>query len=540
MGQDGKDYYCYLVDSLDMIHPHMFKRMKSRGDTFVIKVNSQEQFDRINEEITNAINAGEKNIIVRIAKGVYHFHECHIIRKNEDASDVSISIEGKKTVITSTDNDNLTNEPNNPWLEMVRMDTLVKVLDEDQKLCFIPYKNTFSDEERTNLKKIQITQWYQAPIYSVSEINNEGIYFIATNLNYEKGWYKYEGYNVNFDYLYYGVLPRFRLYDITKAPNCSASRFVDLENCKYRMFNICDIQFVGNRSGKALIGMSKVNAQQILIQDCTFDHIRGNVANFNGTGNVLFDSNVIQNTDGNEVRFVNNCPNVRVTNNMFHNCALANGQTFCVTCWESTYYIANNTFSNFGYAAIGLGVWHGFEKKYPSSGIVEHNEVYFTTDYLFDSWKHMLMDSGAIYTWTQNDNVIIRYNYIHDYIGAGDNRGIFCDDGSANIKIYGNVILNIPNSYNIDCRMTRDQKNGLFNNSNNFMAQNVLDGSVRFMGYADEERHAIKGTNFIMKKDVDRPFENKFANLEIMVNDLEVESITISDTWFKKKCKKRR
>ena len=40
----------------------------------------------------------------------------------------------------------------------------------------------------------------------------------------------------------------------------------------------------------------------------------------------------------------------------------------------------------------------------------------------------------------------------------GDNRGIFCDDGASNISIYGNVILNTPNSYCIDLRQGKFEK----------------------------------------------------------------------------------
>lgn len=76
----------------------------------------------------------------------------------------------------------------------------------------------------------------------------------------------------------------------------------------------------------------------------------------------------------------------------------------------------------------------------------------------------MLMDSGAIYTWTQNDQVIIRYNYIHDYTGASDNRGMFCDDGAANFKIIGNRILRIANSYCVDSRIIKDQRPEKFMN----------------------------------------------------------------------------
>ena len=131
----------------------------------------------------------------------------------------------------------------------------------------------------------------------------------------------------------------------------------------------------------------------------------------------------------------------------------------------------------------------------------------------------MLMDSGAIYTWTQNDEVIIRYNYIHDYTGAGDNRGIFCDDGANNLKLYGNVVLNTPNCYSIDSRMGKDQKEGFTNNANNFMAHNVVDNGVRFQGHSDIQHHVVKGSNIVVKRNED-VIKDKYENLEHMEEDI--------------------
>lgn len=132
------------------------------------------------------------------------------------------------------------------------------------------------------------------------------------------------------------------------------------------------------------------------------------------------------------------------------------------------------------------------------------------------------MDSGAIYTWTKNDNVIIRNNYIHDYAGAADNRGIFCDDGASNLKIYDNIILNIPNCYCIDSRMVKDQNANIHNNSNNFMANNMVDGGVRFMGYGDENRNCVKGANIILGIRAETDFQNVFEGLDWVEEDVVV------------------
>lgn len=519
-GQESKSAFQRQMESFDNVQPEPYEKIKPLGCAHVIKINTQEQFDGINDAITSAITAGKKNIRVKIARGLYQFHENHIQRNDEQKEDVSISIEGKGVVITS-DSSYYGNSINEPWQEMLYADTIIDVIDKDKKLCLLPYKNNWNEQQRENLTKVQITQWFRAPVYHVSRIDDKGIYFTATELKWEKG-YANDGYNVNFDYLYLGNTPRFRLYDVSKERKCVASCFVDLSNCKYRLFSIRGIDFISNTGGYPLISMTDVAVEQVSVKKCTFEYIRGNVANFSGTNNVEFDGNIVRNTTGNEVRFVNNCPNVRVTNNTFENCGRSISNTFCVTCWECSYYIANNTFRDFGYGAIGVGIWHGFEKKNYSGGIIEHNEIYFTPTYFADAWKHMLMDSGAIYTWTQNDNVIIRYNYIHDYTGSGDNRGIFCDDGANNLKIYGNVVLNTPNCYSIDSRMAKDKGDGFTNNANNFMANNVVDNRVRFQGHSDVQRHVVKGANMIVREADYQPLNNKYDNLELMEEDIVI------------------
>lgn len=510
-------------DSLDKVKPVAFKKVKPKGCTYTIAVGNQLQFDALNDEISKAIKAGKKNIKVKIGKGVYQFRQEHILRKNEQAADVSIVFIGDHTIITSDKNFASTGGKGNGWQEMRYADGIIQVVDEKKKLCMIPYANKISESERKGLTKVQIPQWFRAKTYTIERVDQKGIFFIAPELAWDNG-YAHKGYNVNFDYLYLGKTPRFRVYDASKEPRCTAARFFTMENCSYRCLTIKGIEFRSTAESNSLLCMINVNAKQITVGNCIFDYVRGNdVGYFSGTGNVVFDDNTVSNTGGDELFFTNNCQNIRITNNKFQNCGQRLGNYFCVRCYEATYYIANNTFCDFGYGAIGVGVWHGFEKKYYSGGIIEHNEIYFSPGYFANAWKYTLMDSGAIYTWTQNDNVIIRYNYIHDYTGAGDNRGIFCDDGANNLKIYRNVVVNTPNCYCIDSRVGKDQKEGFANNANNFMAQNVVDGRVRFQGYQGENRHVVKGANYVIKGE--KPLENKLENLEVNVEDVKVQKV---------------
>lgn len=515
-GQSSYDTFQRQIDSLDKIQPRQEPIVKPLGCSFVIKVDNQEQFDNISDSITKAIDLGKKNIRVLIGRGLYRFHEDHIIRMNESAEDVSITITGKNVVLTS-DNDFKT-PFEDVWTELVSADALIEVVDEGQKLCFIPFENNISPRNYQHYTKVQVTQWYQAPTYNVHHIDARGVYFIAPGIE-RKNFLGKDEYNVNYDFLYHGDKPRFRLYDYTKERNYMASRFLALGGCKYRLIAVKGICFSGNKSGAGLITINNCGVQRLSISECMFDNIQSFVAGIYGSDNIVFDRNTVQNINGNGVHFSKGCNNVRVTRNVFENCGQGLLQSFCVYCGEADYYIADNFFRDFGYGAIGVGLWYGNEKSKYSGGIIEHNEICFSPKYFHNALKHMLMDSGTIYTWTQNDDVIIRYNYIHDYTGAADNRGVFCDDGASNVKIYGNVILNIPNSYSIDSRAIKDFGRGFRNNANNFMAQNIVDGAVRYMGCTGDNRHVVKGSNIRLSRDGVSPIVDKYEGLEVDQKD---------------------
>lgn len=522
------------ICKLDRVHPQTFKMVKPQGSIYELRVRNQYEFESVNKEITKAINSGWKNIRVKIGRGTYQFKENHIQLK-DIKKEVTITLMGKDAVLTS--NVDVKNADNEPWTDMMLMDEIIQVVDNDKKLCMIPYQNQWSEEMRRSMTRVQVTQWFRAPVYDVEKMDSNGIYFVSKDLKWENG-YKHKSYNVNFDYLYLEKKPRFRLYDKRKSVTGIASCFLSLENVVGVMLNISGFKFKGNKSGASLISMNNVASRMLYIHDCTFERIHGNVASFSNVNNVIFDNNIVRNTYGNEVKFMKNCHNVRVTNNKFDTCGLSIGQTFCITCWECSYYVANNTFSDFGYAAIGVGVWHGSSKKYLSKGIIEHNEIYFSPTYLAENWKYMLMDSGAIYTWTQNDYVIIRYNYIHDYAGAGDNRGVFCDDGANNLKIYGNIVLNIPNSYSIDLRYVKDQRDGFTNNANNFMAYNIVDNGIRFMGYYGEERHCLKGENYVVqKKRKQQIIASRYECLEVNKEDIIIDEKLVKSGLLRKTIK---
>ena len=106
-------------------------------------------------------------------------------------------------------------------------------------------------------------------------------------------------------------------------------------------------------------------------------------------------------------------------------------------------------------------------------------------DYFSDFPAHTLMDSGAIYVTTQNDRTIIRDNYIHDYIGMRDNRGIFLDDGASHVIVINNTIERVPHGWSIDSRLVKEVETMPGSkvrqvNVGNLIHDNHVDGKIRF------------------------------------------------------------
>lgn len=556
-GQIQDDRFKKLSDSLDYVQPKALSVYKNKAKAYNIKIKEQYHFDKLQEAILKAINDGRKNIIVEIEKGIYFYQENHIYLKDA-FPDVSITIKGKKAVLIAAGNnyrkrDEYKNEFNHAttfvdvqrlqtfdsWSDAIYADSLIEVVDEVNQLCRIPYSvfQPVNNEDFSNVY-VSITQWYQNKTYKVTNINQRGIYFIADDLKYIKQFGR-EGWSVNYDYIYGKQNPRFRLCNYSGGNEsvhvsngyidghfdtiheCQASRFLMLDHIHFSSFSIRGLRFIGNKGGSELMRIRYSTKGMVHISDCTFESIWGCVVYADGSQNIEFVKNKILDCYDYGVRAANGCSNIRITNNHFENSGLNMKNTFCITSAAEDYYIAHNTFKNFGYGAIGVGVWHGSEKKYVSSGIIEHNEMWYTSDYFLNKEKHTIMDSGAIYLWTQNDDAIIRYNYIHDYTGMEQNRGVFCDDGASNFRIYGNIVLNTPNSYSIDSRRSEDLHEWFTNNANNFIANNVVDGAVRFQGYGDEERRCVKGANYVIRGE--NTLINKFDNLEENRQDIEIE-----------------
>lgn len=458
----------------------------------IISIDTQSRFDSIPQLLSQQLERGETDIDIAIAGKQFCFNENHISLKGLRYPDTRISIHGTEgTVIRSGgmryskgdeyrfgyNHQNTFLDGNNRelsmWGNIHTANDTIQVLDNNLKLCFIPYEDLRPQPaDLCKYTYVLVTMWYTSNIYKVEKITEEGIYFICNNLTFNN---HFKCYNVNLDYGYSMLIkkeicvPRFRLCNSINSPNtiadgsvstesqrileCRYSTFLTIDYCEFRAFSLENITFAGNartRYESALINCRNSSMTNGLgISNNTFRNLKSYAVYLSATDDVTFSDNTAEDCASGLLKSCNNCSNTSVIGNTFRRCGTGMTNIPIVQTCGTDYSVKGNTFEDFGYTAVNSGVHWLEEMTYPCRGVIEDNVIFYTSRTLNHIKEMTLMDSGAIYVSTQNDNTIIKNNYIHDYVGMIDYRGIFCDDGASNCHVIGNKIRNTPTSYSI-------------------------------------------------------------------------------------------
>ena len=172
--------------------------------------------------------------------------------------------------------------------------------------------------------------------------------------------------------------------------------------------------------------------------------------------------------------------------------------TRAITGGGERMYICDNVIEDFNYGAIAVGSTTANEKASKLTYIIERNTVRLTEAYTDSYILNTLADGGGIYIGPQCTQGIIRNNIIENIKGIHSNRGIFLDDGAKNLAVYGNMIINTANSYDIDLRLTSTYADGIpDHNTNNCVFQNIMTGGYRFQD-AGAGSKCVGGDNILL------------------------------------------
>lgn len=462
-------------------------------DAVTIKIYTQQDFDQLNANIVSAINKGEKDIDIDIEARELNFTDNQISLSNINRNDVSITIHGKGVRIMSQGN--LVKEVKsptlmylkngkyyNPWTEFKQLQDTIYILDQSSHLCLIatPQKNKKNTHPQN--KYINYTCWFTSGTNPIKDISKRQITFDGGKWAVPRNGNMY---NVNMDYSYAKRYPRYRLFGTKKIKGkiyeCSASTLLRLSLCNFHSFTIDGINVTGSNCDGPLLFVNQCKANAITISGSTFHAIGGSVLIDRKSTNVCFTDNKVDAFIGYGIQSERGSYGAKVTDNTFTNCTLGMKQGFAIQMLSKDFTVCGNIISDFCYGGIGVGIWGGTKTEDKCNGIVKNNEIFYTSQFLNEIEQNTLMDSGAIYAWTNCEGITISQNYIHDISGIKDNRGIFCDDGTKNVTLSENRIERIHNSYDIDLRWSEIYKENVpDHNTGNKMFNNSTTGKVRF------------------------------------------------------------
>jgi len=343
--------------------------------------------------------------------------------------------------------------------------------------------------------KLILSQWFVGAVYDVVKVSKGWIYFRRVPYR-TRIWSE----------LRFGrCLPRYMLFSPRKAASaypCAASNFLSVDDSRFGSIVLEGFHFLGNGDGGRLLRFSGMEADSVVIRRCSFEGIRSRGILVERTDHFrLTDSNFREGAL-NQVYVDKTASDARIERNHFIHNGLLMTNDPVVDCKGGEFLIRDNYFEDFSYSAIGAGLHFTDTCGLVTSGVIEKNEICMS-DSFREPPMRSLIDGGAIYVWTQNKDLLIRENYIHDIAGPHGNRGIFGDDGVVNLHICDNTVLRVRKSYAIDVRRVHRvgwRKNSAIRRVNVgiVVRGNTYDGRLR-LHVRKNDPDSYVGENIVLK-----------------------------------------
>lgn len=460
-----------------------------------VTVSSQADFDVLSARITTLAKGGAKDITVRFAKRTYQFKDNQLELRNLSAAPLRLSLECDGAVFVPADLG--TSSYGDVFLSLkdlvcrdrlsapVQVKKRPDIVNRKTGLCRILTSEKNLSEKDANGLYLLLTQWYRSGRYPVRKIQDGYIYFTAEGVTSDGD----PSHDIDADYRFEKVLPRYSLLDARETPanlhRGTACKFLTMFNCYIGAFRLHGARFLGNGGEDCLMQFYANDATSVEVSGCKFEHIHSDIIHVQRTSNFLFRDNDVKHNWRHGITVDYFSSGAEFVDNRFTDTGLLMENSFCLQLRGGHFLVHGNVFKDFTYGAVGIGAHWKDQTPVSTSGVMEKNELFCTP-----AFNRYLMDSGAVYTWTINRDVTIRDNYIHDIGGYGQNRGIFCDDGTVNVHIVENRVLRIKNYYCIDLRkrlsIEKDPASAIRKvNVGNTLENNTVDGAVRFWNRDD-------------------------------------------------------
>lgn len=433
-----------------------------------IRVVDQASFDRLDADLKTALASSPERVDVYFAPGKYYYRDKHLYLKNIQAESTRIVLHGDGALLYPAMGKSTSFDPRASYyrvsasgVSLIRRKDpirpagfLVKVLDRERKICRIKVDEELSPEAARD-GYIYLTEWFRGKTYKILKVEGKQVYFTADDLYQIRFLY-----NVNLDFTFSFQFPRYRLIHCglsepeDQAPRAQATTFLLLEHTRLGGLDCMGMSFIGNRYDDKKPAFGLITGDDATapgtFSRCRFEGIRSDVFAVTGTVGMGVEDCRFYANYRHCLKTEQDCDGIRFCRNTVRESGLCGDNVYVVYCNGKNFLIQDNDISDYGYGGIYTGLYYATVKLDRVTGLVSRNELYQTPAYFAAAPDELLMDSGAIYIATQNDDVRIEDNYIHDITGPTYNRGIFADDGTSHVTVRRNRIENVPNHYALD------------------------------------------------------------------------------------------
>lgn len=553
----------FLRDSLDAITIPTPKIKPIKFEK-IIEINTQEQWEELRKTLEYNLKSGIKNIEFRInAKGlIMPVHPKSLLNINDPEANIRINGNNASLIPEGIE---LSRDKNNyvrdgsfwvlpydqfelddmivdengteiPLREEMNMlsSSIEPVIESGEDVWRMQIELPDLSEESCRDFYVLLTRDWTSARHRVLKIKDRWLYFYldSDDLHSDR--------DPNIDMKLYGISPRYRLINnpISKGLHITKGKIfipwhykkirinkggylLHMNGCKFNSFEITGFKFcnlsrcpIGVYNSTFITGLFVHNNSFTQLSSLAFSTVNCN--------NIVFSDNTITNTRGRTIGFSGE--NFTICRNHLNNIGWMLNTTAICAGGENL-LISDNVVEDFNYSAISCGSRAPTRDSVRLTYIIERNLIKLSKQYTDRSLYNTLADGGAIYIGPSCTQGIIRHNVIQDIKGIHGNRGIFLDDGAKNLAIYGNIVINTDNYFDIDLRLCNTfEKDIPDHNTNNSLFHNIMTGGYCFQD-AGENSKCFGGQNILLNISKYKKYK---IELHQRINDINLDNCSLT------------
>lgn len=504
------------------------------GPVKTIEIRNQQDFDGLGKEIQKALEERVTRVEVSFRPGTYYFSENHINLDTPDAPNTTVILDGNGSILLGKGVDYQLRHGQAPFAgTYLPTDGFFSIDDGKLLTAYSPVRKARSavvsagkgiyrmkvSEKNLEKKKckdvyVVLSEWYRSHRYPVVEIRKGYLYFKSEDPLQEMNW----------DIRYGQTFPKYVFVNHPDYGDVSindgvvrsssarihrsvASCFLRVWSGRLGRMEVRNLTFAGNGGTEPLMMLYCTAMESSEFSHCRFSGIQHRAVSVHRVDNASIHDNVFEDCFRETVFSDMFARNTEIYANRFTNMGCAFEGTAVIRSEGGNMHIHGNYLEDFTYIGILTGVHYTNDQRVITSGCIERNELCQSAAFRKEPTR-TLMDCGAVYVRTMNVDVLIRDNYIHDYTGTKDYRGIFGDDGASHVTVTDNLVTGISHGNCIDFRrvpgvLTQKESHAKEANVYNRIEGNQVDGNVLFETWGGNDG-CYRGANPVLRTETQK------------------------------------